>query len=148
LAAGHGLEVRVRRISGQSYITFCEPRILGEYAGAGDIPAEPVLSYPAGSLSARHGPCAVPVAAISSYLAAYRENVPPAMLSAQGPYDWRSRFTLLTPYLIDGAGHFLPSVRDLVRAAITAGRDDRDDEAGALLAEAEALAPLVLTPER
>ncbi|MGH3248565.1 MAG: hypothetical protein ACRDOI_20505, partial [Trebonia sp.] len=110
LAARHGLEVRVRRAGGQSYITFCEPGTPGDFAGDIEIPPEPVLSYPAGSDSARHGPCAVPVAAIGSYLAAYRENVPPAMFSVREPYDWRSRFALLTPYLIDGGGHFMPAV--------------------------------------
>ncbi len=83
-AALHGLEVRVRRVGGQSYITFCEPGTSGAYPGDIEIPGEPVLSYPAGSGSARHGPCSVPVAAIGSYLAAYRENVPPAMLDRPG----------------------------------------------------------------
>ena len=82
-AALHGLEVRVRRAGGQSYITFCEPGTPAEFPGDIAIPGLPVLSYPAGSDSARHGPCAVPVAAIGSYLAAYRENIPPAMLPSR-----------------------------------------------------------------
>jgi hypothetical protein len=148
IAARHGLEVRVRRVGGQSYITFCEPGIAAEFPGDIAIPGLPVLSYPAGSDSARHGPCTVPVAAIGSYLAAYRENVPPAMFTVPERYDWRRRVVPLTPHLIDGSGHFIPAVRDRLRAALAAARDDRAAEARTLLAGAEALTPVTLVPER
>ena len=59
IAARHDLDVRIRRCGGQAYITFREPGIGGP----------PVLSYPGGTGSARHGPYEVPVAAIDSYLA-------------------------------------------------------------------------------
>jgi len=61
IAARHDLDVRIRRSGGQSYITFREPGIGGP----------PVLSYPAGTGSARHGPCEVPVAVIGSSTGAY-----------------------------------------------------------------------------
>jgi N12 class adenine-specific DNA methylase/superfamily I DNA/RNA helicase len=147
-AARHGLEVRVRRAGGQSYITFCEPGSAAETPGDITIPALPVLSYPAGSASARHGPCTVPVAAIGSYLAAYRDNVPPAMFTGPEQHDWRRRVAPLTPHLIDGSGHFIPAARDRLRAALAAARDDRAAEASTLLAEAEALTPVTLVPER
>ncbi len=51
IAARHDLEVRIRRSGGQAHITLREPGIGGP----------PVLSYPAGTGSARHGPCEVPV---------------------------------------------------------------------------------------
>jgi N12 class adenine-specific DNA methylase len=147
-AARHGLEVRIRRVGGQSYITFCEPGAAAEFPGDIAIPGLPVLSYQAGADSARHGPCTVPVAAIGSYLAAYRENVPPAMFTVPERYDWRRRVAPLTPHLIEGSGHFIPAARDRVRAALAAARDDRAAEARALLAEAEALTPVPLLPER
>jgi N12 class adenine-specific DNA methylase/superfamily I DNA/RNA helicase len=147
-ATRHGLEVRVRRVGGQSYITFCEPGTAAEFPGDIAIPGVPVLSYPAGSGSARHGPCTVPVAAIGSYLAAYRENVPLTMFAVPERYDWRRRVVPLTPHLIDGSGHFIPAVRDRLRAALAAARDERTTEARALLAEAEALIPVALLPER
>ena len=137
IAARHDLDIRIRRSGGQAYITFREPGIGGP----------PVLSYPAGTGSARHGPCEVPVAAIGSYLATYRTSVPPAMFAAPaaGPRDWARRVAQLTPHLIDGGGHFLPEARAHLRAAITAARGGDTAEAGRLLSQAEALTP-PLTP--
>lgn len=148
-ATQHGLEVRIRRVNGQSYITFCEPGTIGNFAGDIEIPGEPVLSYPAGSDSARHGPCTIPVAAIGNYLAAYRENVPAAMFTVpEQRHEWRSRVVALTPHLVDGSGHFMPAVRDRLRGALAAARDGRSADARTLLAEAEALTHVVLAPER
>ena len=89
IAARHDLDVRIRRCGGQAYITFREPGIGGP----------PVLSYPAGTGSARHGPCEVPVAAIDSYLLTYRASVPPAMFAAPvaGPQDWARRVSPAHP---------------------------------------------------
>ena len=103
-AARHDLEVRVRRAAGQSYITFCEPGITGL----------PVLSYPAGTGSALHGPSTVPVAAIDSYLFTYRHSIPAAMFaaSAAAPPDWARRVTQLTPHLIDDGGYFIRAAHD------------------------------------
>ena len=66
--------------AGQSYITFCEP----------GITRPPVLSYPAGTGSALHGPSTVPVAVIDSYLLTYRPSIPAAMFAAPvaAPPDW------------------------------------------------------------
>ena len=73
-AARHDLEVRIRRAAGRSYITFCEPGVTGL----------PVLSYPAGTGSALHGPSTVPVAAINSYLLTYRAQHPRGHLRGLG----------------------------------------------------------------
>ncbi len=70
------------------------------------------------------------------------------MFTVPDRYDWRRRVVPLTPHLIDGSGHFIPGVRDWVRAALAAARDDRAAEARKLLAEAEALTPVTLLPER
>ena len=137
-AARHSLEVRIRRVGGQSYITFCEPGTAGT----------PVLSYPAGAASAHHGPCAVPVGVIGSYLAAYRESVPAAMFTVPEPRDWGRRVAPLTPHLVDGSGHFIPAARDRLRAALAAARGDNIAEARRLLGEAEELTPVTLAPER
>ena len=137
-AARHGLEVRIRRVSGQSYITFCEPGTTGM----------PILSYPAGSASAHHGPCPVPVAAIGSYLAAYRESVPAAMFAVPEPRLWGERVAPLTPHLVDGSGLFIPAARDRLRAGLAAARSDDIAEANRLLGEAEELTPVALAPER
>jgi N12 class adenine-specific DNA methylase len=137
-AARHGLEVRIRRVDGQSYITFCEPGTNGT----------PILSYPAGAASAHHGPCAVPVGVIDSYLAAYRESVPAVMFTVPEPRDWGRRIAPLTPHLVDGSGHFLPVARDRLRAALAAARSDDIAEARRLLGEAEELTPVTLAPER
>jgi N12 class adenine-specific DNA methylase/superfamily I DNA/RNA helicase len=137
-AARHGLEVRIRRVSGQSYITFCEPGTNGT----------PILSYPAGAASAHHGPCAVPVTVIGGYLAAYRESVPAAMFTVPEPRDWGRRVAPLTPHLVDGSSHFIPAARDRLRAALAAARGDDIAEARRLLGEAEELTPVTLAPER
>ena len=137
-AARQGLEVRIRLVSGQSYITFCEPGTAGT----------PVLSYPAGAASAHHGPCAVPVTVIGSYLAAYRESVPAAMFTVPEPRDWGRRVAPLTPHLVDGSSHFIPAARDRLRAALAAARGDNIAEARRLLGEAEELTPVTLAPER
>jgi N12 class adenine-specific DNA methylase/superfamily I DNA/RNA helicase len=137
-AAQHGLEVHIRRVGSQSYITFCEP-------GTGSTP---ILSYPAGSASAHHGPCAVPVTVIGSYLAAYRESVPAGMFTVPDPRDWGRRVALLTPHLVDGSSHFIPATRDRLRAALAAARHDDIAEARTLLAEAEEMTPVSLAPER
>ena len=141
IAARHDLDIRIRRRGGQAYITFCEP----------GIPEPPVLSYPAGIASARHGPCAVPVPAINSYLLTYRASVPSAMFAvpAAGPRDWARRVAELTPHLVDGGGYFLPEARDYLRAAITAAHAGDTANVGRLLEEAEAVAPpLIPVPER
>ena len=119
IAARHDLEVRIRRSGGQAYITFREPGIGGP----------PVLSYPAGTGSARHGPCEVPVAAINSYLLTYRASVPPAMFAAPaaGPQDWARRVAQLTPHLVDGGGCFVAGTRDHLRAALAAARGGDTD---------------------
>ena len=142
IAARHDLEVRIRRCGGQVYITFREPGIGGP----------PVLSYPAGTGSARHGPCEVPVAAIDSYLLTYRASVPPAMFAApaagtaglgaagqpSSPRTWS------TEAAASSAG-----ARDHLRAALAAARERRHREAGRLLGQAEALTPpLTPAPER
>ena len=144
-AARHGLEVRVRRSGGRSYINFCEP---SAFHGFGGNKYTPVLSYPAGAGSAYHGPCAVPVAAIDSYLGAYRASVPTATFAALEPMDCGYRAVPLTPHLIDGSGLFIPAVRDRWRAALTAARDRNAAEVFRLLDEAEGLTPVSLTPER
>ena len=141
IAARHDLDVRIRRCGGQAYITFREPGIGGP----------PVLSYPAGTGSARHGPCEVPVAAIDSYLLTYRASVPPAMFAAPvaGPQDWARRVAQLTPHLVDGGGCFVAGTRDHLRAALAAARSGDTAEAGRLLGQAEALTPpLTPAPER
>ena len=140
-AARHNLEVRVRRVAGQSYITFCEPGITGL----------PVLSYPAGTGSALHGPSTVPVAAIDSYLFTYRRSIPAAMFTAPAaaPPDWARRVTQLTPHLIDEGGYFIRAARDHLHTALAAARDGNTDEAARLLAQAEAATlPLTPSPER
>ena len=137
-AARHGLEVRIRRVGGQSYITFCEPGTNGT----------PILSYPAGAASAHHGPCAVPVTVIGSYLAAYRESVPAAMFTVPEPRDWGRRVAPLTPHLVDGSSHFIPAARDRLRAGLAAARGDHIGAARRLLGEAEELTPVTLAPER
>ena len=140
-AARHNLEVRVRRVAGQSYITFCEPGITGL----------PVLSYPVGTGSARHGPSTVPVAAIDSYLFTYRHSIPAAMFTAPAaaPPDWARRVTQLTPHLIDEGGYFIRAARDHLHTALAAARDGNTDEAARLLAQAEAATlPLTPSPER
>ena len=145
LAARHGLEVRVRRSGGRSYINFCEP---SAFHGFGGNKYTPVLSYPAGAGSAYHGPCAVPVAAIDSYLGAYRTSVPTATFAALEQLNCGYRATPLTPHLVDGSGLFIPAVRDHWRAAVTAARDRNAAEVFRLLDEAEGLTPVSLTPER
>ena len=145
LAARYGLEVRVRRAGGRSYINFCEP---SAFHGFGGNRYTPVLSYLAGADSAYHGPCAVPVAAIDSYLGAYRTSVPAATFAALEPMDCGYRAVPLTPHLIDGSGLFIPAVRDRWRAAIAAARDRDAAEVFRLLDEAEGLTPVSLTPER
>jgi N12 class adenine-specific DNA methylase len=137
-AARYALEIRIRRVSGQSYITFCEPGTAGT----------PILSYPAGSASAHHGPCPVPVAVIGSYLAAYRESVPAAMFTVPEPRDWGRRVAPLTPHLVDGSSLFIPAARDRLRAGLAAARSDDIAEARRLLGEAEELTPVALAPER
>ena len=140
-AARHNLEVRVRRVAGQSYITFCEPGITGL----------PVLSYPAGTGSALHGPSTVPVAAIDSYLFTYRRSIPAAMFTAPAaaPPDWARRVTQLTPHLIDEGGYFIRAARDHLHTALAAARDGNTGEAARLLAQAEAATlPLTPSPER
>ena len=140
-ATRHNLEVRVRRVAGQSYITFCEPGITGL----------PVLSYPAGTGSALHGPSTVPVAAINSYLFTYRRSIPAAMFTAPAaaPPDWARRVTQLTPHLIDEGGYFIRAARDHLHTALAAARDGNTDEAARLLAQAEAATlPLTPSPER
>ena len=144
-AARHGLEVRVRRSGGRAYVNFCEP---SAFHGFGGSRYTPVLSYPAGAGSAYHGPCAVPVAAIDSYLGAYRASVPTATFAALEPMDCGYRAVPLTPHLIDGSGLFIPAVRDRWRAALTAARDRNAAEVFRLLEEAEGLTPVSLTPER
>ena len=141
IAARHDLEVRIRRSGGQAHITFREPGIGGP----------PVLSYPAGTGSARHGPCEVPVAAINSYLLTYRASVPPAIFAAPsaGPRDWARRVAQLTPHLVDGGGCFSAGAREHLRAALAAARGGDTTEAGGLLGQAEALTPpLTPVPER
>ena len=140
-AARHGLEVRVRRVAGRSYITFCEPGVTGL----------PVLSYPAGAGNALHGPSAVPVAVINSYLFTYRHSVPAAMFAAPGaaPPDWARRVTQLTPHLVDEGGYFIRAARDHLTAALAAARDGNAEEAARLLSQAEsATPPLTPSPER
>ena len=102
-------------MAGQSYITFCEPGITGL----------PVLSYPAGTGSALHGPSTVPVAAIDSYLFTYRRSIPAAMFTAPAaaPPDWARRVTQLTPHLIDEGGYFIRAARDHLHTALAAARD-------------------------
>ena len=106
-----------------------------------------MLSYPAGAGSAHHGPCAVPVAAISSYLLAYRAQRPRGHVHGPGAArgTGRGRVAQLTPHLVDGSGHFIPAARDRLRAALAAARDGDTAEAARLLGEAEALTP-PLTP--
>ena len=140
-AARHDLDVRVRRAAGQSYITFREPGITGL----------PVLSYPAGTGSALHGPSTVPVAAIDSYLLTYR---PASPLPCSRPRPrhrrtGRGRVTQLTPHLIDEGGYFIRATRDHLHAALAAARDGNTGEAARLLAQAEAATlPLTPSPER
>ena len=76
---------------------------------------------PAGASSAYHGPCAVPVAAIDSYLAAYRASVPTAAFAALDP------------------AHVAAALRDGRRLAVTvAGRSHSLEPQDVLLA----LAPI------
>ncbi len=140
-AARHDLEVRIRRAAGRSYITFCEPGVTGL----------PVLSYPAGTGSALHGPSTVPVAAIDSYLLTYRHSIPAAIFAASGaaPPDWARRVTQLTPHLIDDGGYFIRAAHDHLMAAFAAARDGNTEEAARLLSQAEsATPPLTPSPER
>ena len=141
IAARHDLEIRIRRARGQAYITFCEPGTVGP----------PVLSYPAGTGTACHGPCTVPVAAINGYLLTYRVSVPAVMFTAPAaaPQDWARRVAQLTPHLVDGGGYFIRDTRDHLRAALTAARDGHTDEASRLLGQAETVTPpLTPAPER
>ena len=141
IAARHDLEIRIRRARGQAYITFCEPGTAGP----------PVLSYPAGTGTACHGPCTVPVAAINGYLLTYRVSVPAVMFTAPAaaPQDWARRVAQLTPHLVDGGGYFIRDTRDHLRAALTAARDGHTDEASRLLGQAETVTPpLTPAPER
>ena len=116
-------------MAAQSYITFCEPGITGL----------PVLSCPAGTGSALHGPSTVPVAAIGSYLLSYRRCIPAAMFTAPAaaPPDWARRVTQLTPHLIEEGGYFIRAARDHLRTALAAARDGNTGEAARLLARAE-----------
>jgi len=139
-AARHDLDVRVRRVAGRSYITFCEPGITGL----------PVLSCPAGTGSALHGPAIVPAVAIDSYLLTYRHSIPSAMFTvSSAPPDWARRVTQLTPHLIDEGGYFISAAREHLMAAFAAARDGNADEAARLLSQAESVTPpLTVSPER
>ena len=140
-AARHGLEVRVRRVAGRSYITFCEPGVTGL----------PVLSYPAGAGNAFHGPSAIPVAVINSYLFTYRRSVPANIFAPPGaaPRDWARRVTQLTPHMVDEGGYFIRAARDHLTAALAAARNGNAEEAARLLSQAEsATPPLTPSPER
>ena len=140
-AACHGLEVRVRRVAGRSYITFCEP----------GVTVLPVLSYPAGAGNAFHGPSAIPVAVINSYLFTYRRSVPANIFAPPGaaPRDWARRVTQLTPHMVDEGGYFIRAARDHLTAALAAARNGNAEEAARLLSQAEsATPPLTPSPER
>ena len=140
-AARHGLEVRVRRVTGRSYITFCEP----------DVTGLPVLSYPAGVGNAFHGPSAVPVAVINSYLFTYRHSVPASIFAPPGaaPPDWARRVSQLTPHMVNEGGYFIRAAREHLTAALAAARDGNAEEAARLLSQAEsATPPLTPSPER
>ena len=141
IAARHRLEVRIRRIAGQSYITVCQPGVTGP----------PVLSYPAGTGTGYHGPCAVPGPAADSYLLAYRDNVPTALFTApaDAPPDWARRVAQLSPHLVEEGGHFIAGVRDHLRAALAAARDGNHADAAREFDLAEGLTPpLSLPPDR
>jgi hypothetical protein len=139
LAAAHGLQVRIVREAGTSYITLHEPA----------VPSPPVLSCPAGGADAFHGPCPVPAAAISGYLTAYRQRIPPHIFDAVPTVsDWARRIAQLTPHLIEGSGHHIAEVADNAQAALRARRDETADAARYLDRAEIAAPPLTLTPER
>jgi hypothetical protein len=139
LAERHGLKVRIERVSRRSYITLHEP---GQ-------PSPPVLSYPAGSDAAFHGPCTVPVSALDGYLTAYRRSIDTRIFA--DPPDvphWERRIAQLTPHLVDGSGHYIQAVRDSLHAALRARRDDTGATARYLDRAENAAPSLTLTPER
>jgi hypothetical protein len=90
------------------------------------------------------------VAAINSYLLAYRGSVSPAIFTVTGaPRDWARRVVQLTPHLVAESGHFIADVRDRLRAALAAARDGNTAEADSLLSQAETAAPpLMPAPDR
>jgi len=139
LARTCGLQVRIVRAAGTAYVTLCEPA----------APAPPVLSYTPGAASAFHGPCEIPAAAIPGYLAAYRQSVTPAILTAiPDLHDWPRRVAQLTPHLVEGSGHHIPAITDNLRSAVRAHRERTGDEAQFLDRAELAAPPLTLTAER